>query len=416
MSTSPFISYGKTQWTYEFIRQDPCSLRNHIGYGAKVVLISPNPLEVFYAFSILDGWAQEIHFVPTDMISNQFLESEYEIFQKGELIDANVSISATSELRLPEFNTLNEIVTNWILYSSGTTGQPKAVSHTLSSLTQQIRDGKTDNKKLIWGLLYEPIRMAGVQVILNAYLRSETLMTCDTEDLLIDKFAFFANHGVTALSGTPTMFRILLQYQDLPKIDLVQITLGGEIADQKILDSLVKVFPKSRITHIYASTEIGFGFAVSDRRAGFPTEYLDSTKSKYRISIIEDELCILDGSRTDAKGPDYIHTGDIVELKEDRVLFRGRNSGVVNIAGAKVWPEEIENFMRTHSLIQEVVVFGARSSQSGQILSAKVVVSPGLTASEIRKWMRKHLPSYRVPAVIQLVDTLEITNNGKIGR
>ena len=60
-------------------------------------------------------------------------------------------------------------------------------------------------------------------------------------------------------------------------INLLQATLGGEIVDDRILSAITALFPKARIVHIYASTEAGVGFSVSDNRSGFPLNYLKNS-------------------------------------------------------------------------------------------------------------------------------------------
>jgi acyl-CoA synthetase (AMP-forming)/AMP-acid ligase II len=84
--------------------------------------------------------------------------------------------------------------------------------------------------------------------------------------------AVAAEHGVTAASGTPTFWRQAI-YRDadaLGAVPLEQITLGGEPVDQAILDQLREIFPKARISWIYASSEVGASIVVHDGKAGFP--------------------------------------------------------------------------------------------------------------------------------------------------
>src|SRR4029434_9911963 len=83
-----------------------------------------------------------------------------------------------------------------------------------------------------------------------------------------------ARLGCTALSATPSFWRKLAFGGLLDRLSLRTVTLGGEAADQLILDLLASRFPKAAIRHIYASTEAGVGFSVSDRIAGFPATFL----------------------------------------------------------------------------------------------------------------------------------------------
>jgi hypothetical protein len=71
-------------------------------------------------------------------------------------------------------------------------------------------------------------------------------------------------------------------------VPLIQVTLGGEVVDQQILDSLRRTFPHARIVHIYATTELGRCFSVTDGRAGFPARYLTEPTADGVVLGVED--------------------------------------------------------------------------------------------------------------------------------
>src|SRR5690606_28394717 len=93
------------------------------------------------------------------------------------------------------------------------------------------------------------------------------------------RFNLMLQHSVNAVSATPSLWRQLMMTAQLSTLPLQQITLGGEIADQPLLDTLAALFPTARLLHIYASTEAGVGFAVADKRAGFPASWLNQRHS-----------------------------------------------------------------------------------------------------------------------------------------
>src|SRR5439155_18062326 len=102
-------------------------------------------------------------------------------------------------------------------------------------------------------------------------------------------------HGVTAASGTPTFWRqtIMRSGDELAKVPLEQISLGGEPVDQAVLDQLRGLFPDARISWIYASSEVGASIVVHDGKAGFPVEWLDrSVEGRPVISVVDDQLVI----------------------------------------------------------------------------------------------------------------------------
>ncbi|NCB05377.1 MAG: hypothetical protein EOM69_07625, partial [Clostridia bacterium] len=164
--------------------------------------------------------------------------------------------------------------TLWYLATSGTTGTPKLLAHTLTSLSRTVRGDQSEKTDTRWGLFYDYTRFAGLQVVLQALISGATLIAPALDASLTDKLAMLARQGCTHLSATPTMWRTIVMNPGAKDLPLRQITLGGEIADDRILNTLQTIYPTARVTHIYASTEAGVGFSVKDGRGGFPASYL----------------------------------------------------------------------------------------------------------------------------------------------
>ena len=105
--------------------------------------------------------------------------------------------------------------------------------------------------------------MAGLQVLLQALLGGSSLALPAAGTGLAERLALFARCGVNAISATPTLWRKMLMLPAAQRaLALRTITLGGETADQQVLDALARAYPGARVRHLYASTEAGVGFAV----------------------------------------------------------------------------------------------------------------------------------------------------------
>jgi acyl-coenzyme A synthetase/AMP-(fatty) acid ligase len=241
--------------------------------------------------------------------------------------------------------------------------------------------------------------------------------------------ACFVNHRVNTLSATPSQWRRFLSHGGLSQCPLQQITLGGEIADQAILSALARQFPAARIVHIYASTEAGVAFSVADQKAGFPEAWLgEGPPVDMKISDSGSLLIrspALSGSeslrpRLDADG--YLDTEDGVRIIAGRVHFLGRVTGLINVGGNKVHPEEVENLVREMPGIQNALVSAKASPILGQLVVLDVQagdLSPRESMElkrRIRDHCRKHLPDYKVPALINVVRELAVSESGKIER
>ena len=168
---------------------------------------------------------------------------------------------------------------------------------------------------------------------------------------------------------------------------------------------------------MFASTETGAAFSVSDRRAGFPVAYLDDPPRGVRLQVRGGVLHVYSPG-VSAAGPDgFASTGDVVEVVEDRVVFKGRATGVANVGGTNVWPEEVERMLRGHPDVVDAEVTFKPNPFSGQILVARVV--PGEAADvndlpkQLRIWMKRSVPKAYVPATISITRALDLSETGK---
>lgn len=320
-----------------------------------------------------------------------------------------------------------KITTQWLLTTSGTTGLPKIVPHSIKSLSRSVyRFGPS--KSPVWGLFYDPTRFAGLQVVLQALIGGGGLIAVNTGAPLREQIALLASKGCTHLSATPTLWRRILMVPQHDRMLLRQITLGGEIADAATLARLRASFPKARLTHIYASTEAGVGFSVTDEQAGFPTSYLEAAPGNVALRITDDILWLrppgatlpagLPGVEVDADG--YICSGDRVTIENGRALFQGRESGMINIGGVKVYPETVETVIKTVPGVAMVQISAKKSPVTGALVVADVQLEDGAEAAATRKLIQQTckaaLPREAAPAMIRFVENFEINAAGKLVR
>lgn len=317
--------------------------------------------------------------------------------------------------------------TAWMMTTSGTTGLPKIVPHDLAGLTRTVRRDPFGNRP-VWGLLYEMTRFAGLQVALQSLAGGGTLAAAPRHAPMQDQVDWLAAQKVSHLSATPTLWRRLMMVPGVERLALKQVTMGGEIADQAVLDAVGARFPKARVTHIYASTETGVGFAVNDRRAGFPLSF---TEDGTDVRIRDGRLWLrppdgrvvryLGGRTLDVDSDGYVDTGDRVEVSEDRAFFLGRDSGVVNVGGVKVHPERVERTIAAVPGVGLAAVSAKKNPITGALLIATVVpVDPGADRDDLKDRImaacRGGLEREAVPARILFADSLETNAAGKIAR
>ena len=323
-----------------------------------------------------------------------------------------------------------QTATQWILTTSGTTGLPKLVRHQLEGLTRTVVTRRAGSAAPVWGLTYEATRFAGLQVVLQALLGGGTLLAEDLSAPLGTRLEAFAKGGVTHLSATPTLWRRILMHPACADLALRQITLGGEIADDHLLGTMTQRFSKARITHIYASTEVGVGFSVKDGRAGFPQDWLTTPPEGIEMKVHDDRLWLkAPGAQSAYLGPatltrdaqGFVDTQDRVICEDGRVRFLGRDSGVINVGGAKVHPETLEHVLNAHPQVALSRITAKKNPFSGQILVADVQPNtppedPGTFKTALLQYCRSELPLEAVPALIRITDEIAVNAAGKVIR
>ena len=310
------------------------------------------------------------------------------------------------------------------MFTSGTTGAPKMVAHTLEALTGAIRPA---NDPVVWGTFYDIRRYGGLQIFLRAVLGGASLILSDAGESVADFLKRLGQGGVTHLTGTPSHWRRALMSPGIGRITPRYVRLSGEIADQAVLDSLKAKFPDATIGHAYASTEAGVGFEVTDGLEGFPASFVGSAGA-VEMRVEDGSLRIRSartasrfvGNSDPLKDDSFVDTGDMVELRGARYYFTGRRSGVINVGGLKIHPEEVEAVINRHPAVRLSRVSGRRSPITGAIVIAEVVLDDGedrdKVQGEILRDCRASLKPFQVPAMVRVVPKLELSAGGKLVR
>lgn len=403
--------------------------------GQRVAIRSSSSLDLILLLLLCDGWVESLLILPDDLTEDNIAKT-YQIEAK---VNGIISLGSNlaKDLEVPRIEWVNSKLdtewngsTTWIIATSGTTKNPKLVEHTLQSLSNSIKLDSNKGNDITWGLLYDVSRFAGLQVFLQSLMGGSSLLIDDKHEDVEQRISYFAEHKCNALSATPTLWRKILMSHSASKMHLRLITLGGEIANQMVLNALALAFPSARITHIYASTEIGVGFAVADRIEGFPVAWLKAPPQGIELLISNrSTLKIRRGKLTQkylseslklADDDGFIDTGDLVEICNDRVLFRGRENGAINVGGNKVQPEEVERVIGVVPGVAIVKISGIVNSIMGSLVEANIVLENGFDPKEVREAVaekcREQLEPFKRPALVKIVDDMNTNRSGKIIR
>lgn len=418
--------------------------RAHELCGQNVLLATASQLTTASALIELDGLARRIVVCPPDLPLNELpyvidtaevdaIVSDREIHHFGSV--RKLLFSPCSQRIVPRASERYAACqSEWILLTSGTTGLPKLVVHTLETLAGAIGRGDRPSKSVVWSTFYDVRRYGGLQVLLRAVLTRTSLVLCNAQEPISAFLARCAAHGVTHMSGTPSHWRRALMSPSVRLVAPEYVRLSGEIADQSILNNLRTAFPQARIVHAFASTEAGVAFEVADGAAGVPVATLQNTPDvemklqdgSLRVRSARNACCYLGIKSPPVKdGDGFVDTGDVLELRGGRYHFVGRRDGVINVGGIKVHPEEIESVINRHPAVRMSLVRTKKSSITGSLVIADVVLqgshqgtgsNTGALRDDILLLCRKSLSAHKVPAAINFIPELSIAESGKLLR
>lgn len=309
-----------------------------------------------------------------------------------------------------------------VVATSGTSGPPKLVEHSWDSLLASARLADQWHGRG-WVLVYDATRWAGTQVWLQALLTGGRAVVPASRDP--DRVArAVVEEEVSILPATPTLLRRVIAAGDreiVARMRLDRITLGGEVADAHLLEQTRALFPTARVTHVYATTELGEVFRVGDGRAGFPAEWIGrALPGGVRLSTRRDGELLVQLSRDTAE----VATGDLVERRGDRFEFTGRRGDVIVVGGAKVFPKRVEEVLRGVPGVADARAYGLPNAITGEIVAAQIVavdpLPPGLTPEGVRAEAlaacRAGLEAHAVPRILDFTRRLFTNPSGKVTR
>lgn len=331
-----------------------------------------------------------------------------------------------------------------ILYTSGTTGQPKGAEIThanLSSNAEVCVDllALTGNDVVFGGL---PLFHAfGQTVTLNAVLAAGGCLTLLPRFDPVRALETIARHGVTIFAGVPTMFSALLAAFDPAAHDVSSLRAcisGGSALPVEVLRVFEQVFGQPVLE--------GYGLSETSPVASF--NRLDRPRKPGSIGppVHGVQMRVVDGTGREVtqgevgeiqiRGPNvmkgywrrpdataeaivdgWLRTGDLGSVDSDG-YFRlvGRKKEVIIRGGYNVYPRELEEILHEHPAVAEAAVIGIPHPSLGEEVGAAVVLKPGtdVTVAELRQWIAGQVAAYKYPRYVWFVDELPKNETGKI--
>jgi len=319
--------------------------------------------------------------------------------------------------------------------------------HTLMSTTVFPQFWAGANSEDIYLGVVPFFHVTGMQIVMNASIyvgADNVIMTRWDRELALE---LIQRHGVTNWTNIPTMVIDLLASENLKNDSLTSLRYigGGGAAMPE---------PVARKLHELTGLAYVEGYGLTETAA--PTHSNHPSRPKRQclgIPITGTEALVVDpatlkplgpnetgeivarGSQIftgywnrpqateesffDVDGKTFFHTGDLGYYDEDGYYFIvDRLKRMINAAGYKVWPAEIEALMYDHPDIQEACVIGALHPHRGETVKALVVLKAfakgKVAAEEVIGWCRDHMAAYKIPRVVEFVDSLPRSATGKV--
>ena len=288
-----------------------------------------------------------------------------------------------------------------VVATSGSTGEPKGVVHTHTSIQAAItttgaRLGCVDADH--WLACISLAHVGGLSVVLRA-LHFGSLLTIERRaDRATIESA--VNNGANMTSLVPTV----LHSVDISSFKSVLI--GGANAPANLPSNAIST---------YGLTET-FGGVVYSGEPLAGVEVRISQDSEIQIRCNSLLRCYRNG--LDPKTNDgWLLTGDLGEFHNDKLSVLGRKDDLIKTGGYKVWPITVENCLRQHDAVADAVVAGTPDEKWGQAVTAWVVLkphTPDIRIEDLSKHVRLTLPDYCAPKALFVVDQIPRSSLGKV--
>ncbi len=342
---------------------------------------------------------------------------------------------------LPKFSENDDAL---ILYTSGTTGEPKGVVLSYRNLVQYPRvmsEMKVVDGSTIRGCILPMSHIVGPVVCNELALRGYTLVIFDQINP-ITLLEGIQKYRVNVFESVPIVFQLLLGVKNLASYDTSSVKIAammGTSIPLPLLRAFQAAQPHIKVIQGYGLTETSPMITlVEPDKAGAKMGSIGRAVPGVEVKIVDEhdkEVPLGEAGEIITRGPHvmkgyfrradataqrirkgWLYTGDVGKREADGYYYHlGRRDDMIITGGLNVYPAEVENLIYTYPGVQETIVFPIADPKRGQVLGAAIVPRPGVRVAEkeLLTFLRANLANFKVPDKVVLRESLPRTSSGK---
>jgi len=297
-----------------------------------------------------------------------------------------------------------------VLFTSGTSGMPKAAVHNFSKLLNKFKTLRKSYRTINF-LLFD--HWGGLNTLFH------TLSNCGVVLALKNRkpeavCEFIENYKIELLPVSPSFLNLLILSEIYKRFDLLSlklITYGTEPMPLHTLHKAKVLFPNVNFQQTYGLIELG---VLRSKSRDDNSLWVKLGGEGFELRVVDDILQIKADSAMlgyiNAPSPftedGYFITGDQVETDGEYFKILGRVSELINVGGDKVYPQEVENQILKMHNVQEVTVFGEKHALMGNIVCAKVILNEPedlkTFTRRLKQFCKDKMQPFKIPIKIKI--------------
>jgi long-chain acyl-CoA synthetase len=323
-----------------------------------------------------------------------------------------------------------------ILFTSGTTGLPKAIGITHGQLSARINSVTTpfraDAAPTV-SLMSVPFFHVGGAIGLFGNLYAGNTYVVQARFDAGEWLRLVQEHRVTSTFMVPTMLQRILDHPDFDKTDLTSlaaVAYGAAAAPVALVRRAMAALPHVAFANVFGQTETLGAYTTllpDDHRDANRVGSVGRPLPGVEIRVVDPdtgtdveagavgELWVKSAQNVGSEG--WLRTGDLARRDTDGYIYpSGRITDTINRGGEKFGPIEVEDAIRSHPAVTDVAVAGVADDEMGQRVGAAVVARSPLSLEELRSHCREVIAYFKLPERLKIVDQIPYNDTGKVNR